>query len=72
LHGRGIFIWGEARIYIGYWEDGDYSPGPYFRVFLDNWFRVGELYMKNGVRWKRGTQYNQDGTEEQYDQEWDS
>ncbi len=67
MHGRGIFIWGEARIYIGYWEDGDYSPGPYIRVYSEGKLRVGEIYMKDGVRWKRGTEYNTDGIEWQYD-----
>ncbi len=66
LHGRGIELLSskhKGNIYIGHWVDGDYSPGPYFRIFYDYYYRVGELYMKEGERWKRGTQYNPDGTQ---------
>ncbi len=70
LHGRGIERFGGGNILIGYWDDGDYSPGPYIRICSEGTFRVGMLYMKDGERWKRGMQYNTDGTEEPYDQPW--
>jgi hypothetical protein len=62
-HGRGIHILKNGNIAIGYCEDGDWSTGNYITIDSDGEFRVGELYFKDGRRWRRGTQYNKDGTE---------
>ncbi len=68
-HGRGIEIWYDDQITIGYFDDDDYKgTGNYIQISVDGVFRVGERYMKDGDKWVRGTQYNLDGTEEQYDE----
>jgi hypothetical protein len=65
-HGRGIFIWNEGLIDIGYFENG-LRTGRYITRLSNGTFSVGEIYEKEGEQWKRGTWYMTDGTEKQYD-----
>ncbi len=69
-HGRGIHIFDDGKIGIGYFEDDWWSTGNYIRIESGGVFRVGEFYMKDGVRWERGTEYYYDGSKEQYDKKW--
>ncbi len=46
-HGRGIKIWNDGLIYIGYSENGLFSTGN-FRILSDGSFQVGDIYMKDG------------------------
>jgi hypothetical protein len=78
-HGRGILIWNNGCITIGYFKDDKGSNGNLItiisygrnfqvgKVFYGGNFQVGEIYFKDGVKWSRGTQYNSDGTEEKFD-----
>ncbi len=68
LHGRGISIYNFAGITIGYWENGKFSTGYNIQIAFMGSFRVGEYYLKNGESWRRGTQYDPDGTESKYDE----
>ncbi len=45
-HGRGIRIWLDGGIWIGYWWRWYMSTGNYIMIFSDGEFRVGEFYMK--------------------------
>ncbi len=54
LHGRCIRICKYGPIFIGYYENG-LSTGNYIHIFGNGWFRVGEIYFKDGKRWRRGT-----------------
>ncbi len=67
-HGRGFYLsnGGFIHIHIGYYENGRSSTGHYITITSAGPFRVGERYMKEGIRRERGTQYNTDGTEEQF------
>ncbi len=65
--GRGIEINTTGFIIIGYYENGYGSPGNYIQIWSGRIFEVGERYIKEGKLWRRGTRYNRDGTEEQYD-----
>ncbi len=67
LHGRGIQIYWNGRIDIGYFKDGELSTGNYISIWSDGLFQVGEIYEKDGEKWRRGTQYDTDGTEIKYD-----
>jgi hypothetical protein len=62
-HGRGIHILNSGNIYIGYWENGGLSTGNYILIFSNGDFVVGEIYIKDGGRRNRWTQYNTDGSE---------
>ncbi len=44
--------------------------GHFNSIDKDGRFRVEEKYLKDGVRRSRGTNYNQDGTEEKFDWGW--
>ncbi len=66
-HGRSIKICDNGVIDIGYFEDGLGSTGNYITIYSDGRFRVGEVFMKDGRRWIRGTQYNTDGTENEFE-----
>ncbi len=67
LEGRGIKIWNDGFIGIGYYEDGWPSTGNFIIIYRDGNFQVGEVYMREGSRCSRGTWYLTDGTEEQFD-----
>ncbi len=67
LHGRGIEIWNDGFIVLGYHEIGRWSTGNYIRISKDGWFTVGKKYIKDGLTWKRGTEYYKHGKEEKYD-----
>jgi hypothetical protein len=41
--------------------------GNYIYIDSNGEFQVGEIYLKDGDKWERGTEYNTDGTEEKYD-----
>lgn len=43
LEGKGIKIFNDSRIDIGYFNDGAIS-GNYIRIYLDGLFSVGEFY----------------------------
>ncbi len=66
-HGRGIKIWNDGDIWIGYFDNGWYYTGNYIDIRSNGTFYVGEMYLKDEEKWERGTQYDTDGTEEQYD-----
>ncbi len=66
-HGRGIKIWNDGTIQIGYFEDGYYSTGHYIHILSDGEFEVGEYYVEDRVRRRRCTWYKTNGTEEKYD-----
>jgi hypothetical protein len=68
LHGRSIHIWDDGDIRIGYYEDGNLSTGNYIHLLSDGVFFVGEFYMEEGLRKRRGTEYQTDGTEKKYDE----
>jgi hypothetical protein len=70
LHGRGINISFIGTITIGYFENGDRSTGNYIWIYRNGNFDVGECYMKDGVRWIRGTTYYTAGGKFKYDKEW--
>ncbi len=56
LHGRGIDInW--TGIWFGYFEDGELSTGNYILIWSDGEFEVGKVYIKDGERRVRGSQY---------------
>ncbi len=63
LHGRGVEIFKGGRIDIGYYEDGWLSTGNYIGIASDGGFSVGEIYLKDGKRRIRGTNYFKDGSE---------
>ncbi len=68
--GRGIFIWPQSHIRIGYFDNGSPSTGNYIIIiFKSSRLEVGEIYWKDGVKWERYTEYNTDGSEKQYDRE---
>ncbi len=69
-HGRGIRIWDDGSTTIGYYENGKWSTDNYIFIFSDGDFRVGEIYQKDGKKWKRGTTYFTNGTEKKYDVKW--
>ncbi len=68
-HGRGIGISNDGDIGIGYFKNGEWSTGNYIEIYSDGRFWVGELYLKEGKKRNRGTRYNTDGSEVQYDNE---
>ncbi len=41
LHGRGIFIFNDGRILIGFVDNGEWT-GNYIKIYNDGWFQVGE------------------------------
>ncbi len=67
LQGRGIEIYTNGLIYIGYWQNGSLSTGNYITISKDGWFKVGEEYFKDGKRRDRGTWYYTDGKEKHYE-----
>ncbi len=68
-HGRGIRIWNHGNIGIGYFEnDSWWTTGNYIIInSISGFFKVGEIYMKYGNTWRRGTEYKTNGIEENYD-----
>ena len=66
-HGRGIFIYPDGDIYIEYFDTGATSPGKSIAIWSDGDFRVGEIYLKDRQKCKRGTWYKIDGTTEEFD-----
>jgi hypothetical protein len=66
-HGRGIGLFDDNTIQIGYYENGGFTTGNYIWIDSDGDFQVGERYMKDGKRLRRGTGYYTNGDEEQYD-----
>jgi hypothetical protein len=69
-HGRGIQIWNDGDIWIGYFENGVWSTGNYIRIWDDgDKFEVGEYYMKDGREWNRYTEYKTNGTVLKYDRD---
>ncbi len=67
LHGRGIYINYTGSFWIGFFENGKLRTGKYIDIRSDGDFSVGECYMKDGERMKRGTTYFTNGEEEEYD-----
>ncbi len=63
LHGRVILMHKNGSIFIGYFENGKLSTGKYIEILSNGWFRVGEIYLKEGKRWKRGKLYRKNGSE---------
>ncbi len=69
-HGKCISIRYDGTITIGFFKNGYWlSTGHYITINSDGEFRVGECYMKDGRRWRRGTTYKKNGKEEKYDEE---
>ena len=67
-YGRGIKIFDGKFIDIGYWDDG--LPAPGNLIGIDSRYgalKVGQCYLKDGKRWKRGTYIRVDGTTEEFD-----
>ncbi len=54
--------------WIGCFENG-LSTGNYIVIYSDGEFRVGEIYFKDGKKRFRGTFYETNGKEEQFDYE---
>jgi hypothetical protein len=48
LHGRGIRIWNDGTIHIGYFEDGYDSTDNYIWIDSSGGFAVGYVYYKDG------------------------
>ncbi len=61
LHGRGIRIWYEGNIYIGYFNNGYYAPGKFINIYMSGEFEVGEIYLKDGQQRNKSTQYDTKG-----------
>jgi hypothetical protein len=66
LHGRGIKLWNDGAIFIGYYQNGEWSTGNFIYIHDDGVFEVGEYYRKDGEVRERYTRYMTDGTEWQY------
>ena len=62
LQGRGIRIFSTGTIHMGYWNDGVPAPGNYLYIYSGGNVEVGQIYLKEGKRWIKGTQYNSNGT----------
>ncbi len=63
VHGRGIFISKEGRIYINYFADGVDTDGKYINIAMgDGYFQVGEESTVNGTLHCKETRYFIDGT----------
>ena len=67
LHGRGIKIFPDGGISIGYRNDGWEVPGNFINILKDGEIRVGECYFKDGERWARFTKYSTNGKTEEFD-----
>jgi hypothetical protein len=46
--GRGICIYPNGNIHIGYYNNGELAPGNDIYIFSDGGFIVGEVYLKDG------------------------
>jgi hypothetical protein len=57
MHGRGIELRKNGDILIGFFENGGWSTGHYICIYSDGRFLVGEKYLKDDVKWDRGTEY---------------
>ena len=70
-HGRGIEIWNDGLIEIGYWKNG-FHTGNCIRIFSDGEFQVVEYYEEDeedGVAERvKGKMYMTDGTEDEFDE----
>jgi hypothetical protein len=69
-HGRGITIFHDDRIVIGYFKNGHARIGNYIDIHRDGSFDVREKYKKDGGICFRGTNYKTNGTEMKYGLEW--
>ncbi len=67
LHGRGIFIWSNGNIQIGYFHNDRDAPGNFIYINSSGNVDVGEIYMKAGNNRKKYTSYRTDGTTEKFD-----
>ena len=66
-NGRGIAIFGNGEIWIGYYKDGDVAAGNYIFIYSNGWFNLGEYYFDANGRLKdRFTCYYADGTSRKY------
>ncbi len=64
VHGRGIRIFSDGTIRIGYYNNGERAPGTnYISIWGSGRLEVGECYLdEDGERCYRGTRYKTDGT----------
>ncbi len=63
MNGRGIDIYNDDRISIGYFEDGSKSTGNYIIIYSSGKFDVGEIYNNDGERCDRCTTFETNGSE---------
>ncbi len=68
-HGRGIRIFSDGDIFIGYYDrDGFTAPGTnYINILSCGNVDVGQIYMKDGKRWNKWTRYFTDGATKEFD-----
>lgn len=60
---RGMRIYSNGNIDVGYWNHRHNAPGNYIYIYKEGIFHVGECYRdKNGDLGYRGIQYKTDGT----------
>ncbi len=57
LQGRGIYIYSDGGIGIGYRNKGWVAPGNFISIKSDGDVDVGECYLKDGKRWNKCTRY---------------
>ncbi|MFM7850331.1 MAG: hypothetical protein ACKO96_00060, partial [Flammeovirgaceae bacterium] len=70
-HGRGMHIW-NGIIRIGYFDNDDgAAPGNYLLIWASGTCGVGEVYLKGGKRWARGTVYKKNGDASDYEKKYD-
>ena len=65
IQGKGICIYSDGTIRIGYFDNGGFALGNYLNIFSDGSFTVGEKYMLNGKKKTQCTQYDTDGRSRQ-------
>ena len=66
-HGRGIRIYDNGNIRIGYRKNGDITLGKYVDVWPKGRVAVGEWYQgMHQITTNRGTEFLQDGSEREY------
>ena len=65
-HGRGICIYPDGGISIGYWDDGYGGPGNNLTIMPSGNVEVGERCMKDGYLRARGTCYKKNGDTEKF------
>ena len=62
LHGRGIYMFFQGSIRIGYFNNKWSAPGNFIEIYSDGDVDVGQKYQKYGEIFSRGTRYKADGT----------